>query len=83
MKGEKKGWGVIADQGIGILGQQQTSIAAIPGNLTKAGAKGRPGLDLPDDIRPCGIEQLDQPPSAFPVPVGVEECNHTGYELPV
>lgn len=39
-------------------------------------------VDLPNDIRPRGADQLDQSPPTCPVSVGVEEGNHTGYEFP-
>lgn len=40
-------------------------------------------VNLPDDIRPRGIDQLNQSPSTCPIPIGEEERNQTGYELPV
>ena len=45
-------------------------------------AKSRRRLNLPDYIRPRGIEQLDQSPPTCPVPIGEEEGNHTRHEIP-
>lgn len=38
--------------------------------------------NLPDNIRLCCVDQLDQSPSTCPVPVGKEERDHARYEIP-
>lgn len=64
---------------------QAPSHARIPCDLTGADAKraGDRRSISPDDIRPRGIDQLDQSPSTCPVPVCEEERDHAGYELPI